>query len=720
MKQNDLEYIKDRMNRSGVNAPDALGEQEMLRRLQGVTPVQEVKKPKKKWVAPVSAAAALALITATAFGLNGFLGNLSLSRQRHALGLDAIEDYDGLRAFSSRSELTDAVKRVQRLNTSEAFDRNTSDGFFTDIFDGGKSYDVAEDDFAYEAAGGSSAGNALTGASDFGGTYLQYGDVDEADTVKTDGRYIYYLDRYDESEGYTKSCIKIFSANPDKPEQVADLVLGRGDMMTADEFYLYDGKLVVIEDAYVSNSLYYTSNTHVVIYDVSNVGSITEIGSYQQSGDYVSSRMIGGALYVVSNQEINEENEVPTAQLQDNAPSATEDEATVRELDPGCIYAPSRPTQNSFLVIGRIDVDSSLQATETKAILGAAGTVYCNGSNLYVLATSYNPEVYELLLNEQNGSVPERYINRIKNGYYSFYDYTRITKISLDETMEFVADGMVNGEVLNQYALDEKDGNLRVATTSYNDKGTQVNNLFVLDGQLNELGSVTGFAADESIKAVRYVGDTAYVITYEQTDPLFVIDTADPRSPKLLGEVKISGFSSMLVPVDENTLLGIGYHTVDEPDDYTDMEIQEGLKLVLFDVSDKANPRVLDAKVFEDYSSEVQYNPKALLVNPQRGEYTLPYAYYHWEESDVFTDGDEYASSGWYSEQKSGVISFAVENGKIVIRNEYEAKAFNSGQLEGEVERCVYAGNTIYLLGEANDRDDYSKSMTLIDAVPYR
>ena len=111
-----------------------------------------------------------------------------------------------------------------------------------------------------------------------------------------------------------------------------------------------------------------------------------------------------------------------------------------------------------------------------------------------------------------------------------------------------------------------------------------MNNLYVLDGELNPVGEVTGFAPDESIKAVRYMENTAYVITYEQTDPLFVIDLTDPTTPVITGEVKISGFSSMLVPIDENTVLGIGYHTEDEG---REMEIQEGLKIVTFDVSDK-------------------------------------------------------------------------------------------------------------------------------------
>lgn len=710
MKQNDLDYIKDKLNHSGIAAPDSLDDRAVYERLRDVTPVKEVKKPQKKWVAHVSAAAALALITATAFGLNAFLSHLSLARQRQALGLDTIEDYEGLQAFSSRSAVLDAVERVRKLSTPQAFYGNSSSGFFTDLFESRKNADIAEDSFAYESAAGSSTGNALTGASDFGGTYLQYGDVDEADTVKTDGRYIYCLT----NDGFEDfASVEIFDANPKKPDRVAEIKLDRHSYDA--EIYISGNRLTAVGTGNVSGGSYEVAMTQVSLYDISDIENIRLIESFSQGGDYVSSRMIDDTLYVVSDEQYLENyGDVPIVTQRE----ATEDEATVRELDPGCIYAPARPTQDSFLIISRIDTKISAMATETKAILGAAGTVYCNGSNLYVLASSYNPEVYEMLLTEPDGGVLDnRYYNRVQNGFYSFTDYTRITKISLGETMEFVADGMVSGEVLNQYALDEKDSNLRIATTSYNDEGKQVNNLFVLDGQLKELGSVTGFAENESIKAVRYVGNTAYVITYEQTDPLFVIDTADPHSPKLLGEVKISGFSSMLVPVDDNTLLGIGYHTVDEPDDYTDMEIQEGLKLVLFDVSDKANPRVLDTKVFEGYSSAVQYNPKALLVNPQRGEYTLPYSYYHWVESDVLADGDEYASAGWMEEQKSGVISFVVENGKIAIRQETAVFDEKNPEVDNAVDRCVYVDDTLYLIESLFSGDSHGIA---VEALPYR
>ena len=181
----------------------------------------------------------------------------------------------------------------------------------------------------------------------------------------------------------------------------------------------------------------------------------------------------------------------------------------------------------------------------------------------------------------------------------------------------------------------------------------------MLDENLRQLGSVTGFAQNESIKAVRYINDTAYVITYEQTDPLFVIDVSDPSQPAIKGEVKISGFSTLLVPVDDNTLLGIGYHTTDITEGDAAMEMQDGVKIVTFDVSDKSDPKVLDTQIFENYYSAVQHDPKALLVNFERGDFTIPMSKQEW------------TLDGW--KNTSEALNFRVENGKIKIIDTWSA-----------------------------------------------
>ena len=211
--------------------------------------------------------------------------------------------------------------------------------------------------------------------------------------------------------------------------------------------------------------------------------------------------------------------------------------------------------------------------------------------------------------------------------------------------------------------------------------------MYVLDSNLGELGTVESFAKGESIRAVNYVNDYAYVITYRETDPLFVMDLSNPQKPKIMGSVKIDGFSSMLVPIDDNTLLGIGYHTNINEDvgEFTD-----GTKLVLFDVSDKTKPKVLDTKVFKNSSSAVQSNPRALVVNKQRGNYTIPITY---EKEYKYYDKDY---KEWFEDWKcsGGQVTFSIKNNKLVVENRYKTEKFEYA------EYCLFVDDNVYIIGD--------------------
>ncbi|MBQ4213940.1 MAG: beta-propeller domain-containing protein, partial [Ruminococcus sp.] len=452
------------------------------------------------------------------------------------------------------------------------------------------------------------------------------------------------------------------------------------------EFYVNGDRLVVLSEVYYSDS-----STEASVYDISDRSKPKLLDSFSQSGNYVSSRMIGGTLYLVSDYYAYNDDDMPETRSK----NATPDEVPVN-----CTYSVETPADSRFLVVSSVDTQNGAKALSTKSILGSADDVYCNQDYLYVNATEYETQDY----------------NRVINSFASYYTptnvRTQIVKFSLNDNLDAVASCYVKGEINNQYSLDEYNGNLRVATTSINEKNSfEVNNLYVLDSELNQIGSVEGFAKDESIKAVRYMGDTAYVITYEETDPLFVIDLSTPSDPQILGEVKISGFSTMLVPIDENTVLGIGYNTDNVY--YTNMEVQDGIKIVTFDVSDKTNPKVLDTKVFKGYYSEVQNNPKALLVNTERNDFTIPFSCY----------GDGYSNYDSYS----GVINFRISDGKIDIVDQYRSDVFVSSENgSAEVSRCVYVGNTIYMLGNVWEYDYYIKNntddvyRTSIDWVDYK
>jgi len=666
MKKTDFDSIKEKFDNSGVNAPDTLHEDKIVGMLPG-QPLQALppKHSKKKMIAGVSAAAAFAVVTA------GAITFTSLFHQPFQPRL--VAGTASLRAFGSRDELTAEVKKIQSIRTRNSTDPR--DWIYGNALPE-KSAEYNHFDAALPDTG------SVSGSSSHNSTYVQATGVDEADCVKTTATHIFYLN------GNT---IHIFSAEGKNAKEVGT-VEGTENYYFSD-FYVSGDRLITLGEQYQDSN-----TTEAVVYDISDVSAIKKTGSFSQSGSYLSSRMIGDTLYMVSNHYSRNEIDLPRI----GSAVSTADSATMDEIPYTDIFSVETPTNSNFLVVSRVDVNTDAQVTKSKAILGSGNIIYCNQKNLYVTAYEFAPEVYSNLFKSVDG-----------NYWDSYGADTQIIKISLADGIDFVASEKVDGMVNNQYALDEYNGKLRVATTSRDSEQNEINNLYVLDENLRQLGSVTGFAQNESIKAVRYINDTAYVITYEQTDPLFVIDVSDPSQPAIKGEVKISGFSTLLVPVDDNTLLGIGYHTTDITESDAAMEMQDGVKIVTFDVSDKSDPKVLDTQIFENYYSAVQNDPKALLVNFERGDFTIPMSKQEW------------TLDGW--KNTSEALNFRVENGKIKIIDRYVSEKFSDPNCN--LERCVHVGDNIYLLGTrqgeeySNYVDGYSGYPVFqadIDSVPYK
>ncbi|MBQ3330717.1 MAG: beta-propeller domain-containing protein [Ruminococcus sp.] len=675
----DIDYIRDKVENSGVHAPEDMDEKYVADSIGNVYPKLDAarqEKPKRKgWKIALSATAAVLVLTLVlGIALNS-AGVFNRSRSVQLPGGLALKQY------SSYDQVKEEVSRIRREKNGGSFldylpgKYRSGDDYAEYYVEDGE---LAAEEYSSGSSNGSS-GSSATGSS--GGsspqshseTYEQVEGVNEADIIKTDGRYIYCVDSFDTQK------IVIFSARGKDSARVAAIDITKQKAATEDEadfnyesyygygpvikeLYLKDDRLIVLCNDWEDSC----ERTMVQVYDISDIDRITMLDSMTQSGGYDSSRMIGDMLYTVSSYYPYQDRMIPCCGR------GEEPEA----VPANCIYSLAEhgagELSDEFLVLSAYHtLDFSVQ-TESKSILGAVDDIYCNESHMYIYSTVWND-----------------------NNYRS---NTQILKADLTDGIEFTAYTEVNGTIDDQYALDESDGKLRVATTSYDD-WSDSNNLFVLDESLNVIGSVTDFARYESIKAVRYRGDTAYVITYEETDPLFVIDLSDPTAPEILGEVKISGFSTMLVPIGGDRLLGIGYHT--ENESYTTLEVQEGLKLALFDVSDKANPQVLDSASFVNCNSVVQYNPKALVYNPDRDDYIIPLNYSDWGHYDAKTG--EYV---YVDEYHGGVLNFRVNGDKLEQISRY------STDYE-EVDRCVYVGDDIYMTYYDND--------TLsIDSVPYK
>jgi len=196
---------------------------------------------------------------------------------------------------------------------------------------------------------------------------------------------------------------------------------------------------------------------------------------------------------------------------------------------------------------------------------------------------------------------------------------TGIVKINIDG-LNISAKGDIPGRLLNQFALDEYKGNLRVATTiegngmslwGFGRSSQSVSDVTILDSGLNLKGTVQNLGKTERIFGVRFIADRGYVVTFRQTDPLYVLDLTNPGSPKIAGELKIPGYSAYLHPLDNDLLLGVG------------MEDNK-VKVSLFNVKNADNPLEIDKFNLTDYWSEAVNNHHAFLADEKHSVFFMP------------------------------------------------------------------------------------------------
>lgn len=658
-RDENLEFLNNQIDKEAIYAPETLGEAQMLSKLintdeDKILKLDESNSKKKRGIAiGVAVAAAFAVIVSSAVAFP----YLSQKAPAPIDEIGEVEDEEiGLAHFKSEREINALVDRMLDQNKKSRF------GLFK-----------STEEFAADGEGGEGGMGGGGGSEDFGTTYKQVSEVDEPDVIKTDGTYIYHINN---------SAIQVYAANGGDPYWVCAIESPAFGTDASDEeyysydednyyynysfindFYLKDGKLIAVcqESQYDEEG---SSETALIqVYDIADVKNPALIDEYRQSGYYTSSRMIGNTVYIISDHYVYDGNYIPYCGVGEGQ----------NNLAPECIYKTDCPTDACFFVIGAVNIESGVENTDTKAIFGASSTVYCNENNMYITNIEGMYTDYKGYNDDYEGKI-------------------QIIKAELsDGDIEFTATGFVEGNVNDQFSMDEKDGCLRIATTitdwsGFDEDGnfSQTNNLYVLDENLEIIGSVTGFANDESIRAVRFVGDMAYVITYEYVDPLFIIDLSDKENPQIKGSVEIDGFSSLLAPVDENRLLGIGYSTYEG--EYGMMT--DGLKVVLFDVSNPENPVVLDSASFYDTSSEAQYNHKALIHNASKSCFAMPI--------NVTTTSETEDGYYEYYDYGSGVLTVKINGNELDFTDDFMVDDSNNEY--GNSPRCTYVGNYIYLI----------------------
>ena len=504
---------------------------------------------------------------------------------------------------------------------------------------------AAEEAAASEAA---DSGSTVSYAGDYSQTNVQTEGVDEGDVVKTDGRYLYII-----REGRE---VQIVSIQAGKMAEVAVIrpTLEQSENSILD-MYLTGDTLQIIcqrydadmqedgEDAYYMN---YRGITSVCTYDLTDRANPVHVGTTEQEGTYYTSRKSGEYLYLFTSvypqeslirQYADQGKEYGLIPLVNGETMAASDIYIPKEDDRG---------GTEYMLITSVNENKPDQIADQKAILESASRFYVSTENIYLERENW-----------ETGSTQ-----------------TAIARFSFSQgKIKGESAGVVNGAVTDDFATNEYDGFLRVLTTQWNDSGSQTNNVYVLDQNMEIVGKIDNLAEDESIYSARFMGNTGYFVTYRQVDPLFSVDFSDPTHPKILGELKVSGFSEYLHFYGENRLLGIGWETDPETG------ATKGLKLSMFDVSDPADVKEVDKLVIKniDYFPG-EYNYKALTVSPEKNVIGLA--------------ASSYESSGTVNSYM--VFSYDEKEGFLT---DLTYGLQEGGDVSAEEVRGVYADDTFYV-----------------------
>ena len=508
---------------------------------------------------------------------------------------------------------------------------------------------------------------------DYSKTNTQVEGVDEADIVKTDGRYIYYLKND-----------KLTIADTSNNKLVLTSKLTFDDEFYPAEIYINDNKLVIIgtvrheqKSQKRSKRYYYPSYseyTAAKIYNIEDKSNAKEERTVEIEGNYLSSRMIGRNLYLISNKyEYNawlcKEYELDELREDEFKPEYRDTVVSenIKYVDFDCIYYIPESEDTSYLNIASLDITKN-EPANIESYLGAGNQIYASTNNIYVTKQKYNYE----------------------RRYYE--TSTEIYKFELkDAKCKFVKSGEVPGTILNQFSMDEKDGYFRIATTTYGwSSDDNVNNMYVLDEKLETVGKVEGLAEGEKIYSVRFMGDRAYMVTFVQTDPLFVIDLSTPTAPKVLGELKIPGYSKYLHPYDETHLIGIGEDTKVVNYGYGDVVKTNGMKMALFDVTDPTNPKEMYSVNIgkEGTYSEILNNHKALLFSKEKNIIAFPISMTSDEYEVTFQGAIVYGLSLDKGFELKGKISKYQQN--------EDSRYYN----RANIDRIIYIQDTLYTLSK--------------------
>ena len=482
---------------------------------------------------------------------------------------------------------------------------------------------------------GSSAESVTSTQStkDYSTTNIQVENVDEADITKTDGDYIYSL---------SEDKVIITDVRDETQIKIVAEIQPKGINTIPSDLILYNDKLIVISEEMEStsyyNSYYYSNATIVSVYDISNREQPKEVKNYELEQPYYTSRCINGRLYVISSGSLKEENdEIVTYYYEDG-----------KQVDPGYkgIKRIKDIETSDQTILSMLDLNNIDESVKVNSYLMNVENAYVSENNIYLLE-----EKYESAYNNPPAISSIFGLKGILGAFEYEEDYgtyTYIYKFNLleDGSIQYDKKAKENGQTINQFSIDEYEGNLRVAL--YNRDGSRI---VIFDNEMKKIGETEKLAKGERMYSSRFLGNKAYLVTYKTVDPLFVVDLSNPEDPQVLGELKIPGYSTYLHPYDENHLIGIGMQT--EEKIYRDSSgkvtstsaVITGMKMALFDVTDVNNPIQISDTIIGDSrtTSAILTNHKALLFSKEKGLLAIPVNNYT-EDFEIESSSDDYES----------------------------------------------------------------------------
>lgn len=663
-KKENFEDMKELFSED-ITLPESLSKENIVQKIKDSSLAPQKKRNVKKFPKIVAAAAAFAVVAVGAFAAYEItFGNRAVSYTpatalNETVAETKADNTQTEEAQKVYRELDVGTKRVEmskfktekdlenyRKNAVAAYRKNNN-GF--KLYN--KSVTFAAVDSAEGAAMDAVSADALSGAASavsqsFGKTNTQVSGVDEADIVKTDGNFLYIISNntlsvIDAGTMKLMSRTELAPSSKDCNAYMSDMFLN-GNRLVVTGYETEKNSSVQEYDYYFDCiNPYRTLNSLSVVFDITERDNIKEIRRVTQDGDLEDSRMIGTYLYTVTRYSPDYKKET------EFYPKVNGKEVTCDD-----VYVDKSKTDCSVnTVVSCYDTADKDSEVKKVSVIADSNVVYCSNDTLYIAGSSY----------ETNNRSTVIHAFSLKDGNVSYK-----------------GSGNVPGTCDGQYMMDQSGKYFRIATTDYNVKSDlDVSSLYVLDENLRVIGKLENIAHDEQIKSVRFMGDTAYVVTFKNTDPLFAVDLSKPNAPKILGEVKLPGFSRYLHPLSQNLLVGIGYDGDEESADFSK------IKISLFDVSNKKNPKELTSHIIKNAYCNVDSSDAKAFVTIDENTFGIPVIY-----EDISDD---------YYYLKPAFKTFTVKDGKFVEKNVY---VHSSKEDDCNLFRGTFIGKYVYTISE--------------------